>query len=83
MQMIKKISCPHVTKFFRFPFSSSSFFGFFFRHHHQMKKNNNKKQQPLPIIYVSHLRTFMMISLFLYPLIFGAAWGYTTIPAVA
>ena len=39
--------------------------------------------QPLPIVYVSHLRTFMMITLLLYPWVFGATWRWTTIPAVS
>jgi putative membrane protein len=38
---------------------------------------------PLPIVYVSHLRTFIMINLILYPWVFGPSWGWSTIPIVA
>jgi len=38
---------------------------------------------PLPLVYVSHLRTFLMIALFLLPYVVGPAWGWGTIPVVA
>lgn len=41
------------------------------------------KSTPLPIVYVSHLRTFLLINLFVYPWVFGSSWGWTTIPIVA
>jgi ion channel-forming bestrophin family protein len=41
------------------------------------------KSTPLPIVYVSHLRTFILINLFLFPWVFGPHWGWSTIPIVA
>jgi ion channel-forming bestrophin family protein len=41
------------------------------------------KSTPLPIVYVSHLRTFLMLNLILFPWVFGPSWGWMTIPIVA
>lgn len=41
------------------------------------------KATPLPIVYVSHLRTFLLVSLLLIPYAWGPAWGWATIPFVA
>ena len=41
------------------------------------------KATPLPMVYVSHLRTFLVISLLLYPYVWGSEWGWGTIPIVA
>jgi ion channel-forming bestrophin family protein len=41
------------------------------------------KSTPLPIVYVSHLRTFLLINLILFPWVFGPSWGWMTIPIVA
>ena len=41
------------------------------------------KATPLPIVYVSHLRTFLILSLLLYPYVWGHEWGWSTIPIVA
>ena len=41
------------------------------------------KATPLPIVYVSHLRTFLLINLMLFPWVFGPSWGWSTIPIVA
>ena len=41
------------------------------------------KATPLPIVYVSHLRTFVVVSLLMYPYVWGYAWGWATIPIVA
>ena len=41
------------------------------------------KKTPLPIVYVSHLRTFLLGSLLLFPYIWGPTWGWGTIPIVA
>jgi ion channel-forming bestrophin family protein len=41
------------------------------------------KSTPLPIVYVSHLRTFLLINLILFPWVFGPTWGWMTIPIVA
>jgi len=38
---------------------------------------------PLTMAYMSHLRTFLMLILFLLPYIWGPAWGWSTIPIVA
>jgi putative membrane protein len=35
---------------------------------------------PLPIVYVSHLRTFLLIHLLLFPYVFGPYQGWATIP---
>ena len=41
------------------------------------------KSTPLPIVYVSHLRTFLLFNLLLFPYVFGPSWGWSTIPIVA
>ena len=41
------------------------------------------KATPLPVVYVSHLRTFLLVALLLYPYVWGAEWGWSTIPIVA
>mmetsp|Transcript_23005 Transcript_23005/g.47999 ORF Transcript_23005/g.47999 Transcript_23005/m.47999 type:complete len:431 (-) Transcript_23005:1280-2572(-) len=41
------------------------------------------KGTPLPLVYVSHLRTFLLINLLLLPYVFGSDWGWYTIPLVA
>lgn len=41
------------------------------------------KATPLPIVYVSHLRTFLLLSLLMIPYAWGPSWGWTTIPFVA
>ena len=41
------------------------------------------KATPLPIVYVSHLRTFLLVALLLYPYVWGAKWKWSTIPIVA
>lgn len=41
------------------------------------------KSTPLPIVYVSHLRTFLLINLILFPWVFGPSWGWSTVPIVA
>jgi ion channel-forming bestrophin family protein len=41
------------------------------------------RSTPLPIVYVSHLRTFLLINLILFPWVFGPSWGWMTIPIVA
>jgi ion channel-forming bestrophin family protein len=38
---------------------------------------------PLPIVYVSHLRTFLLIDLIVFPYVFGPSWGWGCIPIVA
>jgi putative membrane protein len=38
------------------------------------------KATPLPIVYVSHLRTFLVGSLLVCPYIWGHQWGWSTIP---
>jgi putative membrane protein len=40
------------------------------------------RSSPLPIVYVTHLRTFLMIYLLSMPYLYGHTWGYFTIPAV-
>ena len=40
------------------------------------------KGTPLPIVYVSHLRLFLLGYLLSLPYIFGHSWGWGTIPAV-
>jgi putative membrane protein len=37
---------------------------------------------PLPLVYVAHLRTFLMIALILLPYVLGPSWGWGTIPVV-
>jgi len=41
------------------------------------------KGSPLPVVYVSHLRTFLLFNLLLFPYVFGPSWGWSTIPIVA
>lgn len=41
------------------------------------------KATPLPVVYVSHLRTFLLINLLLFPWVFGPSWGWSTVPIVA
>ena len=41
------------------------------------------KGTPLPVVYVSHLRTFLLFNLLLFPYVFGPSWGWSTIPIVA
>ena len=41
------------------------------------------KGTPLPMVYVSHLRTFLLINLILLPWVFGPTWGWITIPIIA
>lgn len=41
------------------------------------------KATPLPMVYVSHLRTFLILNLAILPYIFGPSWGWVTIPIVA
>jgi putative membrane protein len=41
------------------------------------------KATPLPIVYVSHLRTFLIFALLLYPYVWGYEWRWSTIPIVA
>ena len=41
------------------------------------------KATPLPMVYVSHLRTFLILNLVILPYIFGPSWGWVTIPIVA
>jgi putative membrane protein len=38
---------------------------------------------PLPIVYVSHLRTFLLLQLNLFPYVWGPSWGWATIAIVA
>ncbi|GKY93854.1 hypothetical protein MPSEU_000352300 [Mayamaea pseudoterrestris] len=40
------------------------------------------KATPLPIVYVSHLRTFLIVALLLFPYVYGPSWRWTTIPLV-
>jgi putative membrane protein len=37
---------------------------------------------PLPIVYVTHLRTFIVFALLFFPYIWGPTWGWATIPIV-
>ena len=41
------------------------------------------KGTPLPLVDVTHLRTFILINLFLLPWIWGPSWGWYTVPIVA
>ena len=41
------------------------------------------KATPLPIVYVAHLRSFLVLALLLYPYVWGAKWGWSTIPITA
>ncbi len=38
------------------------------------------RSTPLPIVYVAHLRTFLLIQLMLFPYVFGATQHWATIP---
>jgi putative membrane protein len=38
---------------------------------------------PLPMVYVSHLRTFLLLQLNLFPYVWGPSWGWATIVIVA
>lgn len=40
------------------------------------------RSTPLPIAFVTHLRTFIMFYLMSLPYLYGHSWGYGTIPAV-
>ena len=40
------------------------------------------KSTPLPIVYVTHLRTFLLVYLLSLPYVYGHTWGWGTIPAV-
>lgn len=37
---------------------------------------------PLPMVYVSHLRTFLLLYLLLLPYMIGETWGHFTVPTV-
>lgn len=41
------------------------------------------KGTPLPMVYVSHLRTFLMLNLNLFPYVWGPLWGWATIGVVS
>jgi putative membrane protein len=41
------------------------------------------KATPLPVVYVAHLRTFLLSYLLLMPLVYVSHWGWGTIPAMA
>lgn len=41
------------------------------------------KSTPLPMVYVSHLRTFLLLNINLFPYIWGPSWGWATIGVVA
>ncbi|KAL7569193.1 hypothetical protein ACA910_016753 [Epithemia clementina (nom. ined.)] len=41
------------------------------------------KGTPLPLVYVTHLRSFILINLFLLPWVWGASLGWYTVPIVA
>jgi hypothetical protein len=41
------------------------------------------RSTPLPMVYVSHLRTFLLVTLLSFPYIFGSNLGWGTIPVVA
>lgn len=38
---------------------------------------------PLPMVYVSHLRTLVLLTLLLFPYVYGPAWGWSTPVLVA
>lgn len=40
------------------------------------------RSTPLPIVYVTHLRTFIVFALLFSPYIWGPTWGWATIPIV-
>lgn len=48
----------------------------------QMGGLERVRSTPLPIIYVTHLRTFLMVYLLSMPYMYGHLWGFGTIPAV-
>ena len=37
---------------------------------------------PLPMVYVAHLRTFIVFALLFFPYLWGPSWGWATIPIV-
>ena len=41
------------------------------------------RNTPLPMVYVSHLRTFLLLALLIFPYIWGPTWSWGTIPVVA
>ena len=41
------------------------------------------RSSPLPLVYVAHLRTFLLLFLLALPYIWQASWGWATIPVVA
>lgn len=41
------------------------------------------KSTPLPIVFVTHLRTFLMVYLLSMPYLYGHLWGFGTIPGVS
>ena len=49
----------------------------------QMGGLERVRSTPLPIVYVTHLRTFLMVYLLSMPYLYGHLWGFGTIPAVA
>ena len=38
---------------------------------------------PLPIVYVAHLRTILLLTLLLLPYVYGPVWQWSTIPVIA
>jgi putative membrane protein len=48
----------------------------------QMGALERIKSTPLPLVYVTHLRTFLLLFLFALPYIWGGTLGYATIPIV-
>jgi putative membrane protein len=40
------------------------------------------RHTPLPIIYTTHLRTYLLLYLFTLPYLYGSSWGYLTVFAV-
>jgi putative membrane protein len=41
------------------------------------------RSSPLPVVYVTHLRTFLFLTLLLLPYVWGRKWRWTTIPLTA
>merc|ERR1712038_1271281 len=41
------------------------------------------KSTPLPIVFVTHLRTFLMVYLLSMPYLYGHLWGWGTVPAIS
>jgi ion channel-forming bestrophin family protein len=41
------------------------------------------KSTPLPMVYVSHLRTFLLIALIMFPYVWGPYWRWGTIAVIA